>query len=108
MSNPFATPWTVACQTLLSMGFSMQEYWSGWPFPSPGNLSNPGIKSTSSASAGGFFTTEPPGMPKNVTRQTKTTNKKKAPLIFPIAVLTAKEQINVWNVRKEIMSLESP
>ena len=38
------TPWTVACQALLSMGFSRQEYWSGLLFPSPGNLSNPGIK----------------------------------------------------------------
>ena len=40
----FATPWTVAHQAPLSMGFSRQEYWSGLPFPSPGNLPNPGIK----------------------------------------------------------------
>ena len=39
-----ATPWTVACQALLSMGFLRQEYWSGLPFPSPGTLPNPGIK----------------------------------------------------------------
>ena len=39
-----ATPWTVACQTPLSMGFSRQEYWSGLPFPSPGDLPDPGIK----------------------------------------------------------------
>ena len=39
-----ATPWTVACQAPLSMGFSRQEYWSGLLFPSPGNLSNPGIE----------------------------------------------------------------
>ena len=44
-----ATPWTVACQALLSMGFSRQEYWSGLPFPSPGNLPDPGIKPRSSA-----------------------------------------------------------
>ena len=37
----FATLWTVVCQVLLSMGFSRQEYWSGLPFPSPGDLSNP-------------------------------------------------------------------
>ena len=37
-------PWTVACQALLPMGFSRQEYWSGLPFPSPGNLPNPGIE----------------------------------------------------------------
>ena len=38
------TPWTVACQAHLSMGFSRQEYWSGLPFPSLGDLPNPGIK----------------------------------------------------------------
>ena len=38
----FATPWTVACQAPLFMGFSRQEYWSGLPFPSPGNLPDPG------------------------------------------------------------------
>ena len=40
----FATPWTVARQAPLSMGFSNQEYWSGLPFPSPGDLPNPGIE----------------------------------------------------------------
>ena len=40
----FATPWTVTYQALLSMGFSKQEYWSGVPFPSPGDLPDPGIK----------------------------------------------------------------
>ena len=39
-----ATLWTVACQALLSMGFSRQEYWSGLPFPSPGDPPNSGIK----------------------------------------------------------------
>ena len=59
----FVTPWTVACQTPLSMGFSWQKYWSGLPFPSPGDLPNPGIAPVSPALAGGFFTTEPPGKP---------------------------------------------
>ena len=45
----FAVPWTVACQAPLSMGFSRQEHWSGLPFPSPGDLPNPGIKLTSLA-----------------------------------------------------------
>ena len=40
----FATPWTVAYQPLPSMGFSRQEYWSGLPFPSPGDLPDPGIE----------------------------------------------------------------
>jgi len=44
-----ATPWTVACQAPLSMGFSMQEYWSGLPFLSLGDLLNAGIKSRSPA-----------------------------------------------------------
>ena len=62
----FVTPWTVACQGPLSMGFSRQEYWSGLPFPPPRNLPDPGIKPLSFASpalAGKFFTTEPPGKP---------------------------------------------
>ena len=45
----FATPWTVACQAPLSMGFSRQEYWSGLPFPSLGGLPDPGIKPRSLA-----------------------------------------------------------
>ena len=45
----FATPWTVACQAPQSMGFSRQEYWSGLPFPSPGDLPNTGIKPWSPA-----------------------------------------------------------
>ena len=57
------TQQTVAHQTPLSMGFSRQEYWSGLPFPSPGDLSDPGIKAIFPALAGGFFTTEPPGKP---------------------------------------------
>ena len=42
----FATPWTVACQASPPMGFSKQEYWSGLPFPSPGDLPDPGIEPT--------------------------------------------------------------
>jgi len=63
MSDSFVTPWTVAHQTLLIMGFPRQEYWSGLPFPSPGDLPDPGIKPTSPALTGRFFTTEPPGKP---------------------------------------------
>ena len=56
----FATPWTVAYQAPLSMGFSRQEYWSGLPFSPPENLLDPEIEPTSLASpalAGKFFTT---------------------------------------------------
>ena len=52
------TPWTVTCQTLLSMGFSRQEYWSGLSFPPPGDLPNMGIRSGSSALKAGFLPTE--------------------------------------------------
>ena len=44
MSDSFATPWTVACQTPLSMGCSRQEHWSRKPFPTPGHIPNPEIK----------------------------------------------------------------
>ena len=60
----FETPRTVALQVLLSMGFFWQEYWSGLPFPFPGDLPNPGIKPKSPASpvlAGRFFTIVPSG-----------------------------------------------
>ena len=56
-----ATPQTVACQAPLSMGFSPQEYRSALPFPSPGDLPDPGIKPASPTLADRFFTTEPPG-----------------------------------------------
>ena len=56
----FSTPWTVAYQDPQSMGFSRQEFWSGLPFPSPGDLPNPGNKTVSPQLAGRFFTTEPP------------------------------------------------
>ena len=57
----FATPWTVAHQAPPSMGFSRQEYWSGLPFPSPGDLPNPGIKPRSPALQADALTSEPPG-----------------------------------------------
>ena len=53
----FVTLWTVACQAPLSMGFFRQEYWSGSPFPPPGDLPIPGIEPASPALAGGFLTT---------------------------------------------------
>ena len=57
----FATLWTVESQAPLCMGFSQQEYWSGLPFPPPGNLLDPDIEPTSPALTGRFFTTELPG-----------------------------------------------
>ena len=60
-SNSFA-----AQQAPLSMGSARQECWSGFPFPSPGDLPNPGIKPVSPVLAGGFFIIEPPGKPESV------------------------------------------
>ena len=57
----FATPWTVAYQASPSMGFSRQEYWSGLPFPSPGDLPYPGIEPGSPAWEADALTSEPPG-----------------------------------------------
>ena len=71
LCRPFVTPWTVARQAPLSMGFSRQGYWRGLPFPPPGDLSNPGIEPVSPALAGRFFTTEPPGKPGQVGREVR-------------------------------------
>ena len=57
----FATPWTVACQAPLFMGFSRQEYWNVLPFPSPGDLPNPGIEPGSPALQADALSSEPPG-----------------------------------------------
>ena len=57
------TSWSVAHQAPLPMGFSRQEHWHGLPFPTPGDLPNPGMEPGSPASTGGFFTTAPPGKP---------------------------------------------
>ena len=59
----FVTLWTVAYQASLSMGFSTQEYWSGLPFPAPGDLPNPGIEPRSPALEADALTSEPPGKP---------------------------------------------
>ena len=64
LNRLFATPWTVALQASLPLGFSRQEYWNGLPFHPSGDLPNPGIKSMSSELASRFFTTEPPAKPK--------------------------------------------
>ena len=63
MSDSFVSPWTVARQVTLSMGFCRQEYWSELPFPPPGDLPDPGLEPASAVLAGGSFTTEPPGRP---------------------------------------------
>ena len=66
MASDSVTPSAVAHYVPQSRGFPRQEYWSGWPFPSPGDLPYPGIEPASPAApalAGGFLTTESPGKP---------------------------------------------
>ena len=73
----FATLYITVCQAPLSVRFSRQEYWSGLPFPSSGDLPNPGIKPPSSVSpalAGGFFTT-------STTREALTRNQSQPPAL---------------------------
>ena len=65
MSDSFGTPWNVASQAPLSTGFPRQEHWHELPFPSSGDLPNPGTELESPALAGGFFTAELPGKPLN-------------------------------------------
>ena len=60
----FVTPWTVADQAPPSMGFSRQEYWSGLPFHSPGDLPNPGIEPRSPALQADSLPSKPPGKPR--------------------------------------------
>ena len=57
------TPWTVACQAPLSLEFSRQEYWHGLPFPSPGDLPNPGIEPGSPPLQEDYLPSEPPRKP---------------------------------------------
>ena len=63
VSDSSVTPWTVGRQAPLSMEFSRQEDWSGLPFPTPGDLPDPGITPALPAWQGDFFTTAPPGKP---------------------------------------------
>ena len=62
----FTTLWTIAYQVPPSIGFSRQEYWSGLPFPSPGNLPNPGIEPRSPTLQADALTSEPPGKPLDI------------------------------------------
>ena len=61
--SDFVTPWIVACQAPMSIEFSRQEYWSGLPFPSPGDLPNPGTEPRSPALQAASLPSEPRGKP---------------------------------------------
>ena len=64
LSCVFAIPWTIACQTPLSMEFFRQEYWGGQPFPSPGDLPDPGMEPGSPALQADSLLSEPPEIPR--------------------------------------------
>ena len=88
-SPTLVTPWTVACQASLSTGFSRQEYWSGVPFPSPGDLPHPGIKPRSPALQADSLTTEIWGKPSlHIIAYTPIQNKK----------FFLKKNNMVWNI----------
>ena len=95
-----------AHQAPLSMGFSRQEYWSGLSCPLPGDLPDPGIEPVSpesSALAGGFFTTEPPGKPCIVLEQ-----QKRRHLLFSFVSLRSCTVPGLWNTcRKSVCGLNS-
>ena len=79
------TPWTVAHQGPLSMGFSGQEYWSGVPCPPPGDLLNPGIKPRSSTLQADSLPSEPPGKQVKEVRQRQ----------------ISREVAYMWNLKKD-------
>ena len=70
-------PWTVACQAPLPMGFSRQEYWSGLPFPSPGDFADPGIEPRCSALQADSLLSEPPEKTRELERE-----REKKPIFF--------------------------
>ena len=100
----FATPWTAAHQAPPSMGFSRQEYWSGLPFPSPGDLPDPGIEPGSPAFQADTLTSEPPGKPmtnldnilksRDITLPTKVCIVKT--MVFPVIVYRCES----WTIKK--------
>ena len=81
----FVTPWTIAYQAPLSMEFSRQEYWSGLPFPSPGDLHNPGIKPGSPALEADALQSEPSGKLKSINVFKKKRRKKESKGLDPVA-----------------------
>ena len=87
----FATPWTVAYQPPPSMGFSRQGYRSGLPFPSPGDLPDPGIKLESPAFQADALTSEPPRKPNHMFNL----------IAFPEIPVTRKQRRMMVRLRRE-------
>ena len=91
MADSFATPWTVAHQAPLSERFPRQEYWNRLPFPSPGDLPDPGIESGSPTLEADALTSEPPGKP--FTRLNSSIVKA---MVFPVVMYGCES----WTVKK--------
>ena len=87
----FSTPWAVARQVPPSMGYSRQEYWSGLPFPSPGDIPNPGIEPGSPTMRAESLPSEPPEKPK-----VTTTTKKKVSSMLKVTPKTSRLQDDFW------------
>ena len=102
--DSFETPWTVAYQAPLSMGFSRQEYWSGLPFPSPRNLPDPGTEPASPTLAGGFFTTEPPRKPGLDPGRMETITKEKSRAANP----KPHPSMQMFSIQNQVFSPTSP
>ena len=83
----FATPWTVAQQAPPSMKFSRQGYWSGLPFPSPGDLPDPGIEPGSPALQADALPSEPPRKPEIIFKKFKIIEKKDRYIEFPVITM---------------------
>ena len=94
MSDSFVIPWTVAHQTPLSMGFPRQYYWSGLPFPSPGDLLNPRVKPGSLTLQADSLPSEPPGRATEGRAIYKREHLKSLPLWVYIQVTVEKYTIN--------------
>ena len=92
----FATPWTVAYQAPPSMGFSGQEYWSGWPFPSPGDLPDPGIESGTPAFQAEALTSEPPGKSYRKVTSTRKPSQTHSPSFSHSVLSLPPESTDVW------------
>ena len=104
----FATPWTVAYQGPLSMGFSRQEYWSELPFPSPRDLPNPGIEPGSPSLRANALPSEPPGKPHGKREKDKVTLRKMIRKSTFLTVLEALTNLKFLPYTSYVTSVKAP
>ena len=106
----FATPWTVAHQAPLSMGFPRQEYWSGFPFPSPGHLPDTGIELGSSALEADSLPSEPPEKPVRILEWVAISSSRGSPQPREPYVRLKKKKRHIYSRKKhtKIQKTENP